>query len=177
MKKLDTKRLVYLALLISLNIVLTRVASLRLVVGGIEGIRIGIGGFPVILAGIMFGPLAGGIVGAIGDVIGFYINPMGPYMPCFTLTAALTGVIPATILIPFRKTIPTLWLLILAIGIGQFITSIILVPYFLNRVFAVPILPFMPGRIISQVINIPIYAFLVDTVTKRISLTNTGFRF
>ncbi|AIS53285.1 hypothetical protein TKV_c21530 [Thermoanaerobacter kivui] len=137
MKKFSTRELVFLALLVSLNIVLTRIASIRIAIGGIEGIRIGFGAFPVILAGIMFGPLAGGIVGAVGDMIGYFINPIGPYMPHFTITSALVGIIPPLILKPVKNPISSLWQLIIAIGIGQLISSVILVPYFIQLLFKV----------------------------------------
>ena len=128
-KKYSTKELVYMSFLIALNIVLSRVASIRISIGAVEGIRIGFGSFPPILAGIMFGPGAGGIVGAIGDIMGYYMNPMGAYIPLFTLSAALTGVIPSLILKLTKRSTQSLWQLIIAIGIGQVITSIILTPY------------------------------------------------
>ncbi|MFP4017550.1 MAG: folate family ECF transporter S component, partial [Halanaerobiales bacterium] len=93
----STRRMVYLSFLIALSIILTRVFSLRIAIGGVEGIRIGFGALPIILASVLFGPLAGGIVGAVSDVLGFFINPMGAYMPHFTLTAFLTGFIPGFI--------------------------------------------------------------------------------
>ncbi|MDI3481626.1 MAG: hypothetical protein PWQ97_1281 [Tepidanaerobacteraceae bacterium] len=170
MKKITTRELVFMALLVSLNIVLTRVASIRLSIGGVEGIRIGFGGFPVILAGIMFGPVSGGIVGAIGDIVGYYINPMGPYMPHFTLTAALTGIIPAAILMPFKKTVPSFWQLLLAIAIGQTVTSVILVPYFLQMLFKIPMAVTLPGRIIGQALHVPVYALFAEVLLKRINL-------
>ena len=170
MRKFSTKEMVYLALLISLNIVLTRVASIRLSFGGVEGIRIGFGGFPTILAGIIFGPISGGIVGAVGDIVGYYINPAGPYMPHFTLTAALTGIIPAVVILPFKKGIPGFWPLVLAIAIGEIVTSILLVPYFLHLLFNIPILVSLPARIISLVIQVPLYAFFGELILKRINL-------
>ncbi|AYO30019.1 MAG: hypothetical protein PWR06_2797 [Thermoanaerobacteraceae bacterium] len=170
MRRITTRELVFMALLISLNIVLTRVASIRLSIGGVEGIRIGFGGFPVILAGIMLGPAAGGIVGAVGDIVGYYINPMGPYMPHFTLTAALTGIIPAMILAPVKKSIPSFWQLLLAISIGQIITSIILVPYFLQTLFKIPMSVTLPGRIIGQAIHVPVYALFTEVLLKRINM-------
>ena len=173
MKKISTRELVYLSLLVSLNIVLTRVASIRIVIGGIDGLRIGFGGFPIILAGILFGPMAGGIVGALGDVIGYYINPMGPYMPYFTISAALTGVLPALALLPFRRPVPKYWHLILAIGIGQVVTSVFLVPYFLQMAFGIPMFATLPGRILCQAIQIPIYASMVRVIMKRIPLQTT----
>jgi len=45
-----TRRLVILALMISLNVILARFASVRIAIGGVEGIRIGLGNFPVIFA-------------------------------------------------------------------------------------------------------------------------------
>jgi ECF transporter S component (folate family) len=159
-----------MALLVSLNIVLTRVASIRLSIGGVEGIRIGFGGFPVILAGIMFGPAAGGIVGAVGDAVGYYINPMGPYMPHFTLTAALTGIIPALMLTPIKKTVPSFWQLLLAIGTGQLVTSIILVPYFLQMLFKIPMAATLPARIIGQALHVPVYALFAELLLKRINI-------
>ena len=93
--KLDTtKRLARLSFLIALSIILTRFLSLRIAIGGVGGIRIGFGVLPIILAGIGFGPLAGGIVGAISDIVGYFINPIGTYMLHFTLTSFLTGFIP-----------------------------------------------------------------------------------
>jgi len=39
----------------------------------------------------------------LSDLLGYFINPMGAYIPHFTLTSALAGMIPATILILIRK--------------------------------------------------------------------------
>jgi len=167
MKKFSTKELVYMSFLIALNVVLTRVASLRINIGAVEGIRIGFGGFPTILAGIMLGPAAGGIVGAIGDVVGYYINPMGAYVPLFTLSAALTGAIPALVLQFFKRPYQSLCQLIIAIGIGQIITSVFLTPYFLEIAFKIPFFATLPARIITQVINVPIYAVLVQTIKRK----------
>lgn len=170
MRKIATRELVFMALLISLNIVLTRIASIRISMGGVEGIRIGFGGFPVILGGIMFGPVAGGIVGAMGDVLGYYINPMGPYMPHFTLTAALTGMIPALVLGPVKRQVPNFWQLLLAIGIGQTISSVILVPYFLQLLFKIPMVATLPAKILGQAIHVPVYALFAEVLLKRINM-------
>ena len=159
--KFSTRKLAYMALLTALSIILTRILSLRIAIGGVEGIRIGFGGLPVIFAGIVFGPLAGGIVGAISDVMGYVINPMGAYMPHFTLTSFLTGFIPGLIVYYLAQEKKTLWILALAIGVGQIISSIILVPIFLQNLFGVPLEATVIPRLIGQAINIPLYAYFI----------------
>ncbi len=170
MKRLTTREIVYMSLFISLNVVLTRIASIRFSIGGVESLRVGLGPFPVIIAGIILGPAAGGIVGALGDIIGFTINPMGPYVPYITLTAALTGIIPAFVLGMFKKPFPGYFQLLIAIFTGQFISGIILNPLFLQIAFNIPIWVTLPGKILSQAIQIPIYAILAEIVLKRSSI-------
>lgn len=165
--KYSTRRLVILALMVSLNVVLTRFASVRIAIGGIEGIRIGFGTFPAILAGLTMGPLAGAMVGAIGDVVGFVLHPMGAYLPHFTVTAALTGVLP-----------PILWkamgrserflTVITAIGWSQFVTSVLLVPMLLNHLFSLPVATTMPGATVSLIMAAPIYSMLFLRLHKAI---------
>jgi hypothetical protein len=61
----------------------------------------------------------------------------------------------------------SLWELIVAIGIGQFITSILLTPYLLQLAFNIPFFATLPARIISQAINVPIYAVLAQRIKKK----------
>ena len=135
--------------------------------GGVEGIRIGLGRLPIILGGIIFGPLAGGLIGAFSDLLGYFINPIGAYMPHFTLTSALTGIIPAIILILMKKDEPNVFDLGIAIATGQVITSIILIPYFLNILFGLPWKVLIPSRIVAEPIQIFIYTYIVNIILKR----------
>ncbi|MBQ8178788.1 MAG: folate family ECF transporter S component [Clostridia bacterium] len=45
------------------------------------------------LAGIFFGPVSGGVVGLLGDLIGCLIAPKGPFNPFIMLSSALIGVL------------------------------------------------------------------------------------
>jgi len=165
--KISSQKITTMGLLIALSIILTRVASLRIAIGGVEGIRIGLGRLPIILGGIIFGPLAGGLIGAFSDLLGYFINPIGAYMPHFTLTSALTGIIPATILILMRKDVPNIFNLSIAITVGQLITSIILIPYFLNILFGLPWKILMTPRIISEPIHVIIYTYIISMILRR----------
>jgi ECF transporter S component (folate family) len=172
MRRKSTKTIAYYGLLIALNIVLTRVGSIRIGGGGVELFRIGFGGYPIIFAGIVFGPLAGGIVGAVGDVIGHFMSPMGPYMPHFTMTAALTGILPGLIMMLFKdkESKSSFWKLTVAIAIGQVTTSVIMVPYFMKTLFSVPMITTVPGRVITQAVEIPLYAYMTKILVNRLSM-------
>jgi len=165
--KISSHKITTIGLLIALSIILTRIASLRVAIEGVEGIRIGLGRLPIILGGIMFGPLAGGLIGAFSDLLGYFINPIGAYMPHFTLTSALTGIIPATILILMRKDEPNVFDLGIAITIGQVITSIILIPYFLHILFGLPWKVLILPRVISEPIQVFIYTYIINIILKR----------
>jgi len=103
-KWMTTSVLVKAGLLAGLSIVLTRAFSFMIPLAGLPALRIGFGSLPVIIAGILFGPLVGGAVGVVADLIGFMINPMGgAYFPGFTVSAALNGVIPGLVYLGIRK--------------------------------------------------------------------------
>ncbi len=56
------------------------------------------------IAGAFFGPFAGFIVGACGDVIGWLINPAGgAFNPLLTLTSGLLGLIPGLVFFIAKK--------------------------------------------------------------------------
>lgn len=80
MKKVNV--MIYMAFMITLEIVFTRFLSIQTPI-----IRIGFGFIPVAMSGMMFGPLLAGIVGATSDILGMIIFPKGAYFPGFTLSA------------------------------------------------------------------------------------------
>ena len=58
-----------------------------------------------VMAGIFLGPVAGGIVGGAGDIIGWFIQPAGPFNVFITLGSILLGVIPGLI---FKLKMPSI---------------------------------------------------------------------
>ncbi len=91
---LSTPVLVKAALLATLSIIFTRVFSFMIPLAGLPALRIGLGGIPIMVSGILFGPIVGAIVGVIADITGFMINPMGgSFFIGFTISAALNGFI------------------------------------------------------------------------------------
>jgi ECF transporter S component (folate family) len=87
MKK--TRMITFMGMLIALNVLLTHVVP----VIQADIIRISFGFVPLSLSGMLFGPIYGGICGALSDLLGMAIASKGSYFPGFTLTAFLSGTI------------------------------------------------------------------------------------
>lgn len=160
MRKIDAKTIVISGVLIALNVILSKLIA-------IPGI-ISFGGFPIIFGGIVFGPILGGIVGIVGDVVSFIVKPTGTFMPHFTLTAALTGIIPGILVRVFKNDLrePKLWKIFMAILVGQVTTTVLMVPYFREVLFGHPFLVTMPKALSKQAINIPAYSIIIKILIQ-----------
>jgi ECF transporter S component (folate family) len=87
----STRTLVSAALLAAMSIVLTRLVVIWIT----PSVRISFGNIPIMLAGIMFGPVVGILVGAVADTVGaMTLSPYGWYAP-LTIGPMLAGLIPA----------------------------------------------------------------------------------
>ena len=84
----SVKTLVFLALLVAIQLVLSRVLVIDLGV-----YRITLGTVATVLAGLWMGPVAGGVEGAVADIIGCFMKGYG-VNPLITLSAVAWGVIP-----------------------------------------------------------------------------------
>lgn len=85
--KMSVKSVSIIGILVAMEIILARFSIHT------WNIKIGFSFIPVVVAAIFYGPVTAGLVGAIGDIIGFILFPVGAYFPGFTLTAFLTGAI------------------------------------------------------------------------------------
>lgn len=89
MNKFNTKRLVQTALLIALEIILSRFLSITTPI-----VKIGFAFLPLALISMLYGPVYGGIAAAVADILGAALfPPIGGFFPGFTLTAFLTGAV------------------------------------------------------------------------------------
>ncbi|MEW6106137.1 MAG: folate family ECF transporter S component [Bacillota bacterium] len=164
-----TQNIVACGLLTAISVVFTRLLSFMIPIGGVGAIRLGFGPLPIIMAGIMFGPAAGGAVGMLADVVGYAVNPMGgAYIPWLTITAAMTGIVPGVVMRLCRHEPPTFKTILMAVTAGQFVSSIVLTPYVLYKVLHVPIWVNIPLRVVAQCILIPTYSVVIYAVQARV---------
>lgn len=83
----STRALATCAMLLALQLVLRLFISVDIGPSN----RVNFSFIPLSMAAYLFGPMAGLINGALGDVLSYFLKPMGDYIPGLTLSAALTG--------------------------------------------------------------------------------------
>ncbi|MDO5478961.1 MAG: folate family ECF transporter S component, partial [Clostridia bacterium] len=88
MKKINTKKLCAIAMLLAITVVLSYVSG-YLRIG--TGIKLSISFISVYMAAALYGPLAGAFVGATADVISCIVNPVGALIWQLTLTELCYG--------------------------------------------------------------------------------------
>lgn len=159
-KKMNTKTLTQAAFLVALSIVLTRFGSIMV----LPTLRIGVGDIPLMMTGMLFGPIVGGVGGIAADLIGIMINPQGPPHFGFTFTSMLFGVIPGLYVMfykskekgdPYSSTniiiMVTICMLVLSLGLNTI---------WLSQLYDKGVFAMLPGRAISAFANIVVQSIV-----------------
>ena len=68
--KINTKKILLLALFAAISIIFTRFLSFYLPIIAVNSVRISLGNIPIALAGLLLGPFAGAATGIVADVVG-----------------------------------------------------------------------------------------------------------
>ncbi len=133
-------------------------------------------GLPIILSGLFLGAPMGFAVGTVADIVAFIVRPSPfPFNPLFTLTSALTGAIPAIMMKVLKDEGEfKFWKVLVSIAVGQFITTVTLVPIFrvlIYKLFAqggeAPIFTILFTKaLIKQAIHVPVYSLITVAVYK-----------
>lgn len=153
----NTRTLVFMALIVAMHLVLTRVLVIEL-----GAYRISVGSVCTILAGLWMGPVAGGICGLAADLLGclmkgYAVNPL------ITVAAILWGVVPALFHPLFAKTTSkgkkSAWIS-LSVVITAVFSSLIFTTAGLVLIMGYNFYAIMPGRLVQFCVMIPIYCVL-----------------
>lgn len=115
---------------------------------------------PVAVEGMLFGPLYGGILGGLSDILCYIVRPTGAFFPGFTLSAILQGVIYGLIL----KKDQSLGRILIAQGLDTVIVSLILNPLWLVIMYGNGFIALFTARIIKVLIMFPINIVLLAVV-------------
>ena len=158
MKKLTTKALAQVAMLIALEIIFTRFLSIQTPI-----VRIGFGFLPIAIIAILHGPLMAGVGYAIGDLIGFSLFGTGVFFPGFTFSAFLTGVIFGLFLYGGPKSTGRI---ILAVVIVTVVVRLGLTTLWLSMMFDRAFIALLPTRIVTSFAMAPIMVVLIRATSN-----------
>lgn len=146
------------AMLLALNILLFFFFSIKIT----DSIRFSFSYLPIAASGSMFGPVVGGIVAAVGDIMNFILKPTGAYFPGFTLNALLSGMIYGFVLykqpVSIKRTVVARFIVV--------VMELFLGTLWLSMMFGKGYMVFLPMRALKAVILFPIETTLMYGMLK-----------
>ncbi len=121
---------------------------------------------PIVISGILFGPVWGGAVGFASDVLGCLFSPYG-YNPVFSLPPVLYG-ISAGIFKPILKKKISFFRLLLIIGLPAFFGSVLWQSFLFDMFYTKSLVYFLATRSVQYFI----ITFADSTVIRLMFKTN-----
>lgn len=120
------------------------------------------------LTALLFGPVMGGMMGGVADLLKFIVKPTGAFFPGFTLNAILVGIIYGMLLYkkPVRLSRIIVAKAITAIVVDLFITSL-----WLNMMYGTPYIAILTTRLTKELIMFPIEVTLFYSSAKLLEKT------
>ncbi len=119
---------------------------------------------PVMLCGILLGPVLGGICGIVTDTIGFLIKPTGVYFPGFALSMALYGVIPGLFFLKNKD--ESLFKVIFSVSTAQVLCSMLLNTFFNYILYGTPLIVLFVQRLGISIISLAVYILSIYLVYR-----------
>ena len=149
--------MVVCAVLIAAAIVLSRFLSINA-----WNLKIGFTFIPIFLAGYLFGPVKGALVGGVADLLGALLFPIGAYFPGFTLTCALEGATYGSLL--HKKQTPAR--ILIAVGIVQLVLGLLVNTYWISILYGSPFVPLLATRAVQCIVMIPVEFIVIGAMSK-----------
>ena len=142
--------------------------ALRVVIGfleiNIESIyRISFAALPVSLGGMLFGPVAGGILGGLRDIVTLLIKPIGALNPGIVLSKILSGFIMGLFL--YKRPI-SLKRTVLACTVSAVLCDLVVTTASLYWMYGTPLAVMLPWRIVNYISLLPVNAALLYGAQK-----------
>ena len=156
--KMSAKSVSAVGILVAMEIILARFSIHT------WNLKIGFSFVPIVVAAIFYGPIAGGLVGAIGDVISAVLFPVGAYFPGFTLTAFLTGAVFGWF---FRKNVSVLNV-VFSVLIVQGVISQVLNTYWISFLYGSPYMPLFMTRLYQTAAKCVIQIAVILILDKKL---------
>ena len=156
------KSIVICGIMAALAVVLSFTGTIR--IGSY--IRIGLSGVPERMVNFLYGPVVGGIFGAMLDILEYIVTPSGAFFPGFTISAALTGILYGAFLYKRKLTV---WSVLIPEILVRVFVNLILNTYWLTILYGEGFFVLLPGRVASNLIQIPFETALIYLVLQATS--------
>lgn len=165
--QIKTRTLVQVALLLTLEIVLSRFLSISTPL-----VKIGFAFIPVVICAMVYGPVWAGIMAALGDLIGAILFPIGIYFPGFTLSSGLCGVVYGLFL--YKKSCSWVSLLTM-LFIIRVVINLGLSTYWLTVLTGMPFTVLASTRIVQTIVLIPLKLIVIRALEMKLRKRITAF--
>lgn len=126
---------------------------------------------PLIIGGVVLGPIYGGIMGFISDYVGFMLAPRGSYAILFGLSAIFWGMIPG-LLIKYKSNIYMITIALLITHIMATLSNTIALWLMVSEKTALGSLAI---RLPMLPLNVIILTFVTYVLNKRLEPVYDGF--
>lgn len=142
MNRTHTRTLATLALLCAMEIILARFCVIWIT----NSIKITFEAIPILTAGLLFGPVAGAVVGAVSDILGAGLLSGLGWLPVLTVTPTLLGLL-AGLLRPLVWKHLSLPRLLLVTGSGFVLGSMFWTTWWLSTLYGTPLPALLAVRV------------------------------
>lgn len=156
------KTIVVVAMFIAIGVILGFMFTVQIT----DFLKIGFSFIANEMTALLFGPVVGGIMGGITDILKFIVKPTGAYFFGFTLNAILGGVIYGAIL--YHQPISLKRILVSKIIVAIFV-NLLLGTYWLTMLYGKGFIALLPARALKQVCSVPIESIIFFVFAETLS--------
>ena len=150
LRKLNT--LVLTALLIAVGIVLGQF-SIQIT----QDVKVGISFIATQVTATMFGPVVGGIMGGVADVVKFIIKPTGAFSILWTLNAIVGPIIYGIML--YKKKF-TFWRVLLSKTVVAIVVNVCMSCTWSAILYGSAFWAILPTKVVQQIIQVPVQSII-----------------
>lgn len=126
-------------------------------------LKVGFAYLPIAAAGMLFGPVVGGVVGAAGDILGYFLQPTGPYFPGFTFDAFLSGFLYGLLL--YRRPVK-LGRIFASKALVTLLVSFLLNPLWLSLLYGRAFFAVVSARAVANLAVLPVDTAMLFALMK-----------
>lgn len=150
-RRLSTKRLVFLAVLIAAQLIVGRFSF------GNNFIKFSAGFLLSALIGYWYGPWYAGIAGGIIDLLSATLFPMGAFNPGFTVIAIFNGFVYGGLLDQRKMPTVSWWRVGVTSLILNLVSNLLFNTFLLHLMYKTPFWPLFYTRLPKELIMVPLY--------------------